>query len=232
MTSRLPSRAQLLAVVVVARDEAAGAARSSWRQLGLFGLGVVVAVALCAEGDDAAQRLRLWGMWMQLFGVGLIAYDLAGLRQEYARAPMWRRVVASLTRIVAPLRPKHAVIHVGAGAISLSGSAALAVSSIRGGTVEQRLDHLEASVRRLDDQIKGSAAQSREAIDALRAELASKAADLRRDQQALRDHTESVLAGGLGLQWVGAWWLLLATVASSAPDEVVGLARSGWRWVS
>lgn len=193
--------------------------RQSW-EFGVFVLGFVVSAAVAVVATkDPADRVRYFGTVLQIGGIALIAYGLRDLRREFNRpgvfSAMWARVVA----IGKSVRPQKTVILTGVGAIGLAGTVATAYSRV-GGTVDQRLDGLEREIDAIRKQADERESQMVRRIDEVRSALWQES-QARKDAHAeITKRLDDFAVGGLHLEVIGLWWLLVATLATCIPEEI------------
>jgi hypothetical protein len=127
--------------------------RQTWPSF-LFFAGPAVAYLLAVLAGrllnrDAADQVRYFGTWLQLFGIVLVAQGVRERRREFNRPTVFAAMRARTQAIVHSFKAQHHVAVTGVGAVGLAGSAALAYGRVRG-TIEQRLDGLEREKKSQD----------------------------------------------------------------------------------
>lgn len=197
--------------------------------LGLFVGGPLLAYLFAVGAGrmlnrDTADEVRYFGTWLQLFGIGLVAWGVRELRLEFNHPTVFAAIRAQASAILHSFSGQHHVALTGVGAVGFAGSLAAGHGRV-GGTVEQRLDGLE---REIDALVK--AAQVRDekfqkVVSDVRGELSTERQERAEADAQTNRRLASVAVGGLYLEIVGLWWLLFATVATSIPDGVAWIAQ-------
>jgi hypothetical protein len=202
--------------------------RQTW-PLVLFFVGAMVAYVLAVVAGyllplglaDAADQVRYFGTWLQLFGILLVAQGVSELRREFKRPTVVAWMRSRFAAIVQSFkRPDH-TLFAGSGSITISGSDATLTVGRGRVTTDERLDPLEREIDHLQRQADEHERKVESKLSEVRAELSKEA------QQRIEAHArtnaklDGLAVGGLHLDVIGLWWLLFATVATSVPDGVV-----------
>lgn len=197
--------------------------RQTWPFFLFFaGLGVAYLLALGAGrlwGHGVADQVRYFGTWLQLFGIALVAQGVRELRRQFNRPTVFAAMRARVHAILHSFKAQHHVALTGVAAIGLTGSAALAYGRV-GGTTEQRLDGLEREIDALRRDAQEREKKFEVHLSEVRAELSKEKQERDRDHADIASKLENLAVGGLHLEVIGLWWLLLATIATSVPDEL------------
>ena len=167
--------------------------------------------------------MRVTGMWLQLMGLGTVAYGLRETRKLF-RLPSLIDGALAWLRTFPPFRVGRQVA-LGSVNIALTGNASLTgqglVSASAKTTLEDRVAALEKKLSQTNVLIQETQRkleeERRNRTNALDAE--------RRTREAGDDQTHKLLqeatAGGLHLERVGVTWLFLGVTLASGSSEIV-----------
>jgi uncharacterized membrane protein HdeD (DUF308 family) len=172
----------------------------------------------------AADQVRYFGTWLQLFGIVLVAQGVRELRREFNRPTVFAAIRARIHAIRQSFQAQHYVAITGVGAVGLAGSAALAYGRVRG-TTEQRLDGLEREIDGLRRDAQERERQFQDKLSELRGELSKEQQERIEAHAEIKRKLDNVAVGGLHLDVIGLWWLLFATIATNVPDGVAWIAH-------
>jgi hypothetical protein len=199
-------------------------ARKLW-PIFLFPAGLLVSYVLALLAGwllkrDAADQVRYFGTWLQLFGILLVAYGVRELRKDFNRPSMIAAMRAQIVAFVRSFRSGDRTVAIsGVGSVALSGSLALGYGRV-GGTVEQRLDGLAREIDALRQDLQERDRKLDDKLAAVRGEVSKEREERTAAHGDIQRKLDNVAVGGLYLDVIGLWWLLFATVATSVPDGV------------
>jgi hypothetical protein len=174
---------------------------------------------------DAADQVRYFGTWLQLFGIVLVAQGVRELRREFNRPTVFAAMLARTHAILQSFRAQHHVAITGVAAIGLAGSTALAYGRV-GGTIEQRLDGLENEIDALRKDRQEREKNFQDKLSELRGELSKDKQERIEAHAEIGRKLDNVAVGGLHLDVIGLWWLLFATVATSVPGGLAWIFQA------
>lgn len=184
-----------------------------------------------ALGDSLSDQIRLGGVVLQVAGLVFVAASLVELRKLFRRPSIADRMLVALRRIRAAAAPgveaRSAVVLMEA---SLTGTASVSAALHVGPalTNERRIQRVEEELEELKHRLLETAAETRRSVSAAERRLSEESAHLAELVRASSSTAESALAGDLSRDWIGLWWLVLATVASSASDELAAFVTVWW----
>ena len=200
----------------------AGDARPLW----IFLAGVILACVvgwLCSSDMSAAVRYA--GTVLQMLGLLAVAHGLRETRKLFGAPTMMRRVWGWFGRLRRVFRrPEPIILQASAAGFSLAtGRARLRRGVGAGATVEQRVEVLEANLQSHEQEFD----QTTNDLSSKSGQLEKNLSRERDERKAADDKTwrqiEEVAIGGLHLELVGLWWLALAVLGTSIPDELASL---------
>jgi uncharacterized protein YeaO (DUF488 family) len=197
--------------------------RQTWPFL-LFFTGPALAYLLAVGAGrlwdhGVGDQVRYFGTWLQLFGIVLVAQGVRDLRRQFRRPTVFAAMRARVHAILNSFKAQHHAALTGVGAIGLAGSATLAYGRV-GGTIEQRLDGLEREIDALRKEAQERENKFEDHLSEVRAELSQEKQERAKAHADIESKLENVAVGGLHLDVIGLWWLILATIATSVPDEL------------
>jgi hypothetical protein len=207
------------------RDQVWPEARKTWPFF-LFVAGPTLAYVLAILAGrlmhkGGADQVRYFGTWLQLFGIAVVAQGVRELRQEFKRPTTLAAMRSRIVAIVQSFRRRNITLTVGSANIALTGVAAtLSVGRVGVPTVEQRLDALERELTELRKQAEDRDRKVDSQFSAVRTELSAERQQRVEGQSEIAQKLDNVAVGGLHLDVIGLWWLLIATIATSVPDGV------------
>jgi hypothetical protein len=177
----------------------------------------------------AVPVLRYCGLAFQLLGILTVVSGLRDKRRLFNRPSLLDNVRRWIKR-----RPRwgvkpQTILVAGTGSISLSLSGKLSVwrGSPPDASVEARLDALEANLATLRTEQAETAKELQEAT-----RKTNEAVDTERRAResavtALRVQLEGLGAGGLHVEMMGVFWLVLGVVLATVPGEIAVALK--WR---
>ena len=182
---------------------------------------VMLALVLSLRSGITEPTIRLVGLVLQLLGICTVVWGISETRALFGHPSLSRKVKAWLGEF--PLRRRSIIISAGAGSMGISSASGRGHATHGPGpnpTTESRLDALEKNITGLHDRISGTEremdADFRKAADALKVESNARSAE----DQAIRDKLEATGTGGVHISAIGAIWLFVGVVLSTASVEV------------
>lgn len=188
------------------------------------GLGVAVLVGRLAAGTTEGA-FRYGGTLLEFFGIVLVAFGLDQTRAAFGKPTLSARALAWGTRVVASMLRRNVVLQATAGELLLSGGVVTAVvrGTLSDQSVEGRLSALEQDLRRLRDEVKTEREALRTEVAAVRSSVDAVEQKGRERVSALEQRLDEFAAGGLVLEWIGLWWLLVGTLSANLSAELASV---------
>ena len=171
-------------------------------------------------------RLRIAGLFLQLFGIAVVIWGLSETGKLFARPNPMQYTAAWFKRF--PRFNAESRILAASGTVTLLQGAGMVsavgtVSARANATVEERVAALEADQKQLIEKVRDIRGHYEEQIRVVRNELESERRERTAQDERTHKRVEEVSAGGLHLEWAGVCWLLLGLVLATAPTEIIGL---------
>lgn len=183
---------------------------------------VFVALAVTLRPNTPEPVIRLTGLVLQLLGVGTVIWGIAETRAFFGHPSYIGKAKSWISRF--PLMRRNIVLSGGAGSFSTSTCKARGyVTQGPGGpnpTNEARIQALEKNIALLHDRISETQKEMDEefgnAIAALRDEERARIAE----DQMLHEKLEATGTGGVHISAIGALWLFIGVILSTAGIEI------------
>jgi hypothetical protein len=190
---------------------------------------VVLIVASQLPLSLADPVLRYCGLAFQLLGILTVVSGLRDKRRLFNRPSLLDNVRRWMKR-----RPRwgakpQTILVTGTGSISLSGSAKLSVwrGAPADGSVEARLDALEANLATLRTEQAETAKELQEATRKTNEAVGTERRARESAVTALRVQFEGLGAGGLHVEMMGVFWLVVGVVLATVSGEIAVALK--WR---
>ena len=197
-------------------------ARHGWLSVAVIAVALVVSL----RPHTAEPVIRLTGLVLQLLGIATVIWGISETRALFGHPSLVRKAAAWLGRF--PLLRRDVTIAVGGASMSTAMGRARAYGTLSAGpnpTVESRLDALEKNVTRIHERISQTQAEMDEGLqrsaDALKREEQSRSAE----DAAIRAKLEATGTGGVHISAIGASWLFVGVILSTASAEIAALIK-------
>ena len=197
-------------------------ARHAWLPVAI----IVVALVVSLRPHTGEPVIRLTGLFLQLMGIATVIWGISETRALFGHPSLMRKAKTWLGRF--PLLRRNVVIGVGGVSLSTSTGKAQAYGTHGPGpkpTVDSRLNALEKNVTAIHERIKETHAEMDEGFqksaDALKREEQSRLAE----DAAIRERLEATGTGGVHISAIGASWLFVGVILSTASVEIAALIK-------
>lgn len=197
-------------------------ARFAWLALGV----IVVALTVSFRPHTPEPVIRLTGLVLQLLGIGTVIWGISETIALFGHPSFAAKAKSWLGRF--PLRRRNIVLAAGAG--SLSAATCKSRGYVMQGpgpnpTVATRLVALENNVSLIHERIsstqKGLDEEFRKATETLKNEEQAR----QTEDNAIRAKLESTGTGGVHISAIGASWLFVGVILSTAGVEIAELLK-------
>lgn len=195
-----------------------------WLAVVVIGLALVVSL----RPNTTEPVIRLTGLGLQLLGIATVIWGISEMRDLFGHPSLRSKAKAWLGRI--PLLNRNVVIE--AGGISVSAaSAGKARAYVTHGpgpspTIQTRLDAVEKTVTTIHERISETQTEMDEGLqktaDALNGEEQLRSAE----DTAIREKLEATGTGAVHISGIGASWLFVGVILSTASREIAALIGS------
>lgn len=197
-------------------------ARFAWLTLGVIG----IAFAVSLRPNTPEPVIRLTGLVLQLLGISTVIWGISETRALFGHPSFAAKARSWLKRF--PLLQRSIVLAGGVGSSTASSSGGRAYGTYGQGlnpTIETRLDALEKNVSLIHERITGMGAEMdegfRKANDALKNEEHVR----QMEDCVIHQKLEATGTGGVHISAIGASWLFVGVILSTAGIEIAELLK-------
>jgi len=185
-------------------------------------LAVSIAALIVAFRPDTTEPvIRLTGLVLQILGIGTVAWGIAETRALYGHRSFLAVVRSWAERF--PLRSRSVVVTGGSSAgIAIAGRARgyATHGTPPNPTVNDRLDALEKNIGALNDRISSTQKETDYEVSKLMTSICSEARKRKQEDQENRSLLEMTATGGVHITAIGAVWLFVGVILSTAGVEI------------
>jgi hypothetical protein len=184
--------------------------------------GVAFAVAIgFLFRQNAPRAVAATGIVLQWLGLGVVALGFMSLRRRFGHPTWFQRLWRALQQ------PPDTTMTVGAAGISVGGATVAGVGGVShaNATIEQRLHAIEASVQRLHEDVNDVRHTLTTRVEAVTSRVDRECAERAAGDRDMLRQLEDVSAGGLRLERIGWWWLLLGVPLTSLPSDIAAFLQ-------
>ncbi|MBT0964248.1 hypothetical protein [Denitromonas iodatirespirans] len=197
-------------------------ARFAWLALGV----IAVALAVSLRPHTTEPVIRLTGLILQVLGIGTVIWGISETRALFGHPSFAAKAKSWFGRF--PLLRRNVVAAAAATSIGVDTCRARAYTTHGPGpnpTLDSRVDALEKNVDLIHERISSTEREMdeefRKAGEALRNE--EKARQI--EDTVIREKLEATGTGGVHISAIGASWLFVGVVLSTAGVEIAELLK-------
>ena len=197
-------------------------ARYAWLSVAVIGVALVISL----RPHTAEPVIRLTGLGLQLLGVGTVIWGISETRALFGYPSFTSKTKAWLSRF--PLLRRYDVLGVWSSTLPAITSKVRAYETHGPGanpTIEARLEALEKNVTSIHERISQTQKEMDEefqkAADALKHEEQSRQAE----DRAIREKLQATGTGGVHISAIGASWLFVGIILSTAAPQIAELLK-------
>ena len=191
-------------------------------RLAIFTL-AVVALALVASLCfwPSEPSIRLFGMLLQLLGIGTAAIGIRDTRRKFGKSS-FLQLIRNWLKSIPGRKPRVISEHV-SETMSISSSASWHVWRGAGQdpTIESRLSAAEANLKELYDRVNAAESAFHSQVGILTQGVREEKDERREADRQLHLKIDAASTDGLYLAAAGATWLAFGVVMSTAPAELL-----------
>jgi hypothetical protein len=193
----------------------------TWLAMGVMFVACVVAL----RPHTPEPVIRLTGLVLQILGIATVIWGISETRALFGHPSLVSKVKSWLGRF--PLLRKRVSIGAVTAHIAVGGTGRAHVTNSPGlnATIESRLESLEKNVVLIHERISNTEremdGQFRKMLGSIKGEEQSRqSAD-----NAIRETLEATATGGVHISAIGAAWVLVGVVFSTAAVEIAQLLK-------
>lgn len=186
----------------------------------------LIALVFALHPGTSEPTIRLTGLVLQTLGIATVAWGISETRALFGHPSLARRARDWMQRF--PLQRKS--IALGATFVA----SASATGKLRGHvtygpidepTTEARLEALEKNVDAIHDRITAAQKETEDELYKARASLDAESAARMEEDAIIRSKLEATGTGGIHISAIGAAWLFVGVVLSTAAVEINAMLK-------
>ncbi len=182
-----------------------------WLALG----GVVLAfAAACFLSPTLPAAIRSAGMILQIFGLSTVAIGLSKMRRLFGRPSVGTGIFGWFRRLAAAFTvPEPTTVRMsGADARTATGEVRVVIGVRPGAPLEERVSLLEENLDRLRHELDAGVQELRHGLATVKEDIQRETQERQVEDQKTAHKIEDVAIGGLHLETVGVFWLILGVI--------------------
>ena len=196
--------------------------RYVWYSMAVIGVALIISLLL----HPTEPVNRITGLVLQLLGIGTVICGISQTRALFGHPSLANEIKAWLSRF--PLLRRNVVLSVDSASHAVvSGKATVYVThgARANPTVEARLDALEKNVTSIHERISQTQKEVDEEFHKISG-LVKREEQLRQtEDNAIRMKLEATGTGGVHISAIGASWLFVGIILSTAATEIATLLK-------
>lgn len=186
----------------------------------------VIPLLFCLRPGSTEPLIRLTGLILQILGVATVIWGISETRAFFGHKPVFIAAKEWIGRF--PFRTKNIVLSAtGADSASTTGHARAYVTHGAGPTqpMQDRLDALEKNITTIHDRITNTLKEMDEQFRDTKQELSAEANARQAEDERTRKMLETTATGGIHISAIGATWLFVGVVLSTAAPELAACLK-------
>jgi len=193
-----------------------------WLALGVS----LLALVACLRPSSSEQYVRLTGLALQILGIGTVAWGILETRALFGHPSPVTQAWRWLKRF--PLRGQTISASVGIAvgrdfAGKLRGYSKVPIDP--SADISLRIEVVERNITLIHDRIAAVARDIDDDIGTLRSRIEEEGSKRELAEGKLHSHIEKVSTGGFYISAIGAVWLFVGVVLSTAAPEIAQLLK-------
>lgn len=192
-------------------------ARFAWLTLGV----IAAAFAIALRPHSTEPVIRLTGLVLQLLGIGTVIWGISETRALFGHPSFSAKAKSWLGRF--PLLKRNIVL--GAAACTMAAATGKMRGYVTQGpgqnpTLDTRVDALEKNVALIHERITGIEKEMDEGFDKATEALKNEEQIRQTEDNSIREKLEATGTGGVHISAIGASWLFVGVILSTAGIEI------------
>jgi hypothetical protein len=195
-------------------------ARHVWYSLVVIGVAVIISLCLPTE-----PVIRITGLVLQLLGIGTVIWGIYETRALFGHPKSVSKIKAWLSRF--PLLRRNVVLSVNSASYIIVGGKATVDQTHKAtdSTTEARLDSLERNVILIHERISQTQKEIEEGLHKIGDSVKREEQSRQAEDNEIRKKLEATGTGGVHISAIGASWLFVGIILSSAAPEIAALLK-------
>lgn len=203
--------------------------REAWPTWLLLG-GLASALAIgWAFSKTLSDAIRYAGMLLQLLGLITVAIGLSQMRRLFGRPSFGTKVYAWFRGLASAFRRPRPITLEGVGAIGSAqafGDLRVSRGTRPDAPLEERVSTLEQNLRLFQEELDARVQQLRRELTGTKESIDRERRERVADNQRTNQKIDEVAVGGLYLEIVGLFWLILGVTGATIPGEIAACLLS------
>jgi hypothetical protein len=186
----------------------------------------LAALVVALRPGSSEPAIRLTGLALQLLGIATVIWGIAETRALFGHPPLLFRARGWLKRF--PLRSRNIVLTAeGIASATAFGRmhAYVTHGPVGERTPEARLEALEKNIGSIHERISELQKENESELHKVGESLSGESAERRREDEGIRKKLEATGTGGVHISAIGASWLFVGVVLSTAAPEIAALLK-------
>lgn len=187
---------------------------------------VGLAFALIYSFQATEQSVRLAGLGLQVIGIATIIWEILVARESFGHPRVADMIVAWFRRCPLARRAAHLAPEGVQVTAEVTGGRLVAMFQPKADlTMEQKVEHLQRGLLTIQNRIAQAESEMDRKFRSAEAALAKNARELRQAHDGILKTIEEVSTRDMYIAAIGALWLFVGVILSTAASEVAGLMR-------
>jgi hypothetical protein len=198
-------------------------ARYAWIALGA----IIIAFAISLRPHTSEHVIRLTGLALQLLGIGTVIWGISETRAFFGHPSFVSKIKLWLKRF--PIMHRHKNIELKATSLSVSatGKPRLYIKDgpIPNATIEDRIGSLERNITLIHQRVDCTEKEMDNEFHKVKESLTHEEQTRQSEDNILHKKLETTGTGGVHISAIGASWLFVGVVLSTAAVEIAKLLK-------
>ena len=187
---------------------------------------VCLALFISLRPGTTESLIRLTGLVLQLLGIGTVIWGISETRALFGYPSFTSKTKGCLGSF--PLFRRNVVVAVSGETLSVIGGKAMVYGTHGSGansTNETRLDALEKNISSIHERINKAQKETDEEFQSITNTLKCEAQSRQADVSAIQKKLETTGTGGIYISAIGATFLFVGVILSTASVEIAGFLK-------
>lgn len=191
------------------------------RLLYLAGLYVLLGLSLIWCFEASEKNIRLVGLALQVLGIGTVIWGISATRRQFGHPPVIRLVLSWFRRFPLIRRPAYLQPEgISSGASVVGGRLVTVFTPNPSAPLEERLVHIEQGLATLQKRIEGAESQIDRESSIAHGKVLVESRTREAADKEIMSALESSSTGGIHISAIGALWLFVGVILSTASHEL------------
>jgi hypothetical protein len=196
-------------------------ARHVWYSLAIIAVALIISLSLY----PTEPVIRITGLVLQFLGIGTVVWGISETRALFGHPSVVSKIKAWFGRF--PLVRRNVVLSVDSASLAIRGGTARIYQTHKAAdsTTEARLDSLERNVTLIHERITLAQKEMDEGLHKISASVKHEEQLRQTEDNETRKKLEATGTGGVHISAIGASWLFVGLILSTAAPEIAPLFK-------